>query len=54
MQDKVNSLLFPHQFNLSMDGLLPQTDTLCILRYEADENDLEYKEGVGQGDEGQA
>ena len=54
MQDKVNSLLSLHQFNLSMDGLLPQTDTLCILRYEPDEKDLEHEGGVGQGDEEQA
>ena len=54
MQDKVNSLLSLHQFNLSMDGLLPQADTLCILRYEPDEKDLEDEGGVGQDDEDQA
>ena len=47
MQDKVNSLLSLHQFNLSMDGLLPQADTLCILRYEPNEKDLEDEGGVG-------
>ena len=52
IQDKVNSLLSRHQFNLAMDGLLPQADTLCILRYELDDKDMEGGKGNGQGDEG--
>ena len=36
MQDKVNSLLSLHQVDLSMDGLLPQADVLCVLRYKPD------------------
>ena len=53
MQDKVNSLLSLHQFNLSMDGLLPQADMLCVLRYESNVDpsmDKEAKEGGGPGD----
>ena len=48
MQDKVNSLLSLHQFNLSMDGLLPQADMLCVLSYEPNVDpsvDKEAKEG---------
>ena len=41
MQDKVNSLLSSNQFNFSMDGLLPQVDTLCILRIHLDD-DLQW------------
>ena len=51
IQDKVNSLLSLHQFNLSMDDLLPQADMLRILRYEPDGDfslDMEGKEGDGQ------
>ena len=54
IQDKVNSLLSLHQFNLAMDGLLPQADTLCILRYELDDKDMEGGKGDRQGDEYQA
>ena len=53
MQDKVNSLLFLHQFNLSMDDMLPQADMLCVLRYEPNIDpsvDKEAKEGGGPGD----
>ena len=53
MQDKVNSLLSLHQLNLSMDGLLPQADMLCVLRYESNVDpsvDKEAKEGGGPGD----
>ena len=57
MQVKVNSLLSLHQFNLSMDGLLPQADTLCVLRYEpnvnrsVDKEAKEAKEGGGPGED---
>ena len=54
MQVKVNSLLSLHQFNLSMDGLLPQADTLCVLRYEPNVNrsvDKEAKERGGPGED---
>ena len=36
MQDKLNSLLSLRQFDLSMDGLLPKEDVLCVLRYDPD------------------
>ena len=50
IQDKVNSLLSITQFNLSMDGSLPQADVLCILRYEPGIGTNEVKED--EGDEG--
>ena len=49
MQDKVNSLLSLHQFDLSMDGLLPQADVLCVLRYEPDV-DLSTGQGIKGGE----
>ena len=49
MQDKVNPLLSLHQFDLSMDGLLPQADVLCVLRYEPDV-DLSTGQGVKGGE----
>ena len=54
IQDKVNSLLSLHQFNLAIDGLLPPADTLCILRYELHDKDMEGRKGNGQCDEDQA
>ena len=53
MKDKVNSLLSLHQFNISMDGLLPQADMLCVLRYESNVDpsvDKQAKDGGGPGD----
>ena len=38
IQDKVNSLLSHHQFDPLMNGLLPQANVLCILRFEANIN----------------
>ena len=37
-----------------MDGLLSQADTLCILKDEPDEKELEVEGGDGQDDEAQA
>ena len=34
MQDKVNLLLISCEFNISMNGLLPDVDTLYILEWE--------------------
>ena len=55
IQYKVNSLLSLHEFDLSMNGSLPQADMLCVLRYEPDINpqmDKEVKEGEGHEDGG--
>ena len=49
IQDKVNSLLSLHQFNISMNGLLPQADMLCVLRYEPD-GDLAVGKGIKEGE----
>ena len=38
IQAKMNSLLSFQHFDLSMDGLIPQADTLCILSYEPDDD----------------
>ena len=54
IQEKVISLLSSNQFNLSMDGLLPQVDTFCILRYEPDEKDSGFEGWDEQDDEDQA
>ena len=35
LHDKVNSLLSTCDFGSTLDGILPHSDTLCILRYEA-------------------
>ena len=35
IQDKVNSLLSHRQLDPPMNGLLPQANVLCILRFEA-------------------
>ena len=49
IQDKVNSLLSLHQFNISMNGLLPQADMLCVLRYDPDV-DLSVGKGIKEGE----
>ena len=53
IQDKMNSLLSLTQFNLSMDGSLPQADVLCILRYEPYIDTNKVKEVVRDEDDDQ-
>ena len=39
LHDKVNSLLTTLDLDTPLDGLLPQADMLCVIRYEPREKD---------------
>ena len=53
LHDKVNSLLTTLDLDTPLDGLLPQADMLCVIRYEPREKDVAAdpkmdKEGGGE------
>ena len=50
IQDKVNSLLSHRQLDPPMNGLLPQANVLCILRFEANVSCQVGAEDGGQDD----
>ena len=50
IQEKVNSLLSHRQLDPPMNGLLPQVNVLCILRFEANDSCQVDVEGGGRDD----